>query len=195
MYWQFAIRSKKSAALEHSSRKTKASKTTVVHQRVWGIIPPSRSVNRISQQHMFKKDEAFNAHSSSNYCPKHSARYKSTEEPPRKTLSVCEIHVFSSERHKSKPVFPSLYVNEKTLRVNDGAAVGEGCPGAGQGTKASMFACVKRQKITAGSPTSWKRMCKRMIINKKDKRKENCHDVAEQAQLFPIATVNRTRWM
>lgn len=50
--------------------------------------------------------------------------------------------MFSSERHKSKPVFLSLYVNEKTVRVDDGAAVGKRCPGAGQGTKASMCVCV-----------------------------------------------------
>lgn len=50
--------------------------------------------------------------------------------------------MFSTERHKSKPVFLSLYDNEKTVRVSvKGAAVGEGCPGAGQGTKASMCAC------------------------------------------------------
>lgn len=36
---------------------------------------------------------------------------------PQVERCVC-IHVFSSERHKSKPVFLSLYVDEKTARVS-----------------------------------------------------------------------------
>lgn len=77
----------------------------------------------------------------------------------------------------------------KRLRVNDGAAVGERCPGAGQGTKASMCVCVydvyndKQLLLKMISENEWAKK------DNKQSEKQKCHNVTVQAQLFLKATL------